>query len=832
MTSSLLSPTTPPCYGVYLLRSYKSSSPTPPFPPRATQSTYIGSTPRPPTRKRQHNGELTQGAYRTRNGRPWEMEMLVYGFGSKIAALQFEWAWQKASLSRHLRQTVAVPISGMGSSTPGTGLGTTTMATRPIFPRQGKGRGTYRPPSQQILVLRCLLRSEPFCHWGLRLAFFAEWVWAAWEKAQSESAAIASSSAPLARRSGRVLPAQENSPAIRCDFRGVDGKRRPLLDYSEEERKLVGIKQSDAIKATAKKKVAPSAAPAVGAATDAEHHWHEVLPASATVKGMGMTWDRLERDVPTVPPMTVSQPNEEGDLQRSWPPRMVFDDVDLAYLSLHRFLHVLSSHQARADDLLPSPTSTTSDLSIPCSSCQTPIDLVEADPATYTTCPAPYRALHSQPLSQARPRSATEARQADERASCTSLFHLRCLAKEWLSAEEREQEQQEPSASSSRLGAAEHLLPLKGSCPCPTCRSKTSSSSTSHSTAGAQQEGLWADVVRAAYRRREWVQSSRLRVRAALALKEEMTALDDAEGVEEAERELHIAWDLDRVLLRGVGAARKKRRRKVANSKGTAAHEEDPSELEEDEDASEEEDEEESGELDLLSRLDRLVASPTRGKKAAAKKSPSASPRKKVTSPRQKSVGTKGDSKSQSKSKTGSPRKSSVSANATKKNKKEKSARPASKRGSSPASSSSVSPRKPASATKRKMRASPDPDLSDPSTVDLAEATGWIREALTGAGKEGEVDGPSRNAESSLAPPAPAQVPARPRARAKAAVKAMPVVKGKRKVQHVADTTADTTAAATAAAANGGGAGGTSGGRGDVARSTSGRQVEIIDLSD
>lgn len=326
MTSSLLSPTTPPFYGVYLLRSYKSSSPTPPFPPKPTQSTYIGSTPRPPTRKRQHNGELTQGAYRTRNGRPWEMEMLVYGFGSKIAALQFEWAWQKASLSRHLRQTVAVPTSGVGNAALGTGSGTTTMATRPIFPRQGKGRGTYRPPSQQILVLRCLLRSEPFCHWGLRLAFFAEWVWAAWEKAQSDSTTIASS-VPLARRSGRVLPAQENSPAIRCDFRGVDGKRRPLLDYSEEERKLVGLKQSDAGKPGAKKKkVATSTEPAVVTGKEVEHHWHESLPTSASVKGMGLTWDRLEKDMPTVAPMTVSRPSEEADSQPHWPPRMAFDD--------------------------------------------------------------------------------------------------------------------------------------------------------------------------------------------------------------------------------------------------------------------------------------------------------------------------------------------------------------------------------------------------------------------------------------------------------------------------------------------------------------------------
>ncbi|OTA99066.1 hypothetical protein M426DRAFT_325469 [Hypoxylon sp. CI-4A] len=151
---AVLSKPIPPLYTVYLLRSTVRHA-----------SWYIGSTPNPPRRLKQHNGEAKGGAVRTsrKTLRPWEMVGLVSGFPSMVAALKFEWALNNPHTSLHIPSESRI----------------TTSTGRK---RNGHPRRLPHSMSSVLSNLHLLLRVPGFSRWPLNVHFFVPEVHEAWKK--------------------------------------------------------------------------------------------------------------------------------------------------------------------------------------------------------------------------------------------------------------------------------------------------------------------------------------------------------------------------------------------------------------------------------------------------------------------------------------------------------------------------------------------------------------------------------------------------------------------------------------------------------------------------
>lgn len=152
----------PAFYCCYLLRSSISHG-----------SQYIGSTPHPARRLKQHNGGAKGGAKRTARAslRPWDIICIVTGFPSKIAALQFEWSWQNCHITRHIAAEDRY---------------TEPAQTRRWSPKSQRYITKVGRPSMKLSVklanLHVLLRTNSFGRWPLEVRFFAKDVFKLWQE--------------------------------------------------------------------------------------------------------------------------------------------------------------------------------------------------------------------------------------------------------------------------------------------------------------------------------------------------------------------------------------------------------------------------------------------------------------------------------------------------------------------------------------------------------------------------------------------------------------------------------------------------------------------------
>lgn len=106
------------------------------------------------------------------------MEAIVYGFPSKLAALQFEWAWQSPWLSRHLK---VKPVLHSEETQDAKGKG--KRKAIPTVNYFNNAKSGHNHPQMKIAVLQRMLVTSPWNTMDLAVTLFSRAASTWWQDA-------------------------------------------------------------------------------------------------------------------------------------------------------------------------------------------------------------------------------------------------------------------------------------------------------------------------------------------------------------------------------------------------------------------------------------------------------------------------------------------------------------------------------------------------------------------------------------------------------------------------------------------------------------------------